>query len=338
LAAGLLCAGPATAEPCANPDALGTSRTVAVDPAKLARVGTMQYRETVPLAPKEVVLTFDDGPMLPMTSKVIETLRAECVNATFFLVGRYAGAHPEVVRELARDGHTIANHTENHPLVKMGEAYGIKEFENGFASIAAALAPVHGLPAPFIRFPGLFSTPGVEAYATRKKLTVMSADLLADDWLPIPAEQIFVRAMTRLEHKGSGILLLHDVQPGTALILPRLLNELKTRGYRIVHLVPAPGADPTPAAPLVAEKPAPPPPVQHARHVVLRRVEPKPAWPANNYAPAEAATNYPTAAVASTAAPVATSGNRPAEGTLFSRWRKNWQERHSAAGGVRHEP
>jgi peptidoglycan-N-acetylglucosamine deacetylase len=339
LAAGALCAGPAATEPCANPDALGTSRTLAIDPAKLGRIGTMQYRETVALAPKEVVLTFDDGPMLPMTAKVLEALRAECVNATFFLVGRYARAHPEVVQELVRDGHTIANHTENHPLVTMGEAYGIKEFEAGFASIAAALAPAQVSPAPFIRFPGLFNSAGVEAYAKRKGLTVISADLLVDDWLPISAEQVFVRAMARLTQKGSGIMLLHDVQSATALMLPKLLNELKKRGYRVVHLVPADGSAPAipamPAASLVAEKQTSPP---QAKQVARKHVDSKRAEATNTFAPAEANNHAPPAAMTSkTLAPAANNNTLP-EGTLFGRWRKARQEQRSAAALTRPEP
>ena len=337
-AAGVLCAGPAATEPCAKPDALGTSRTLAVDPAKLGRIGTMQYRETVALGPKEVVLTFDDGPMPPMTTKVLEALRAECVQATFFLVGRNVRAHPEVVQELVRDGHTIANHTENHPLVTMGEAYGIKEFETGFTTIAAALAPTHVSPAPFIRFPGLFNSAGVEAYAKRKGLTVMSADLLVDDWLPISAEQVLVRAMTRLTAKGSGIMLLHDVQPATALILPKLLNELKTRGYRVVHLVPADGSAPAipavPAAPLVAEKQTSPPP---AKHVARKHVDPKRAEATNTFAPAEANNYAPPAAMTSKAPSASANNNTLPEGTLFGRWRKARQER-SAAAVTRPEP
>lgn len=100
-AAGLACAGPAIAEDCLNPDALGTARTLPVDPAVFDRVGTMQYAATFPPRAREVVLTFDDGPMLPMTTKVLETLRNECVRATFFLVGRNARSSPAVVRQIA---------------------------------------------------------------------------------------------------------------------------------------------------------------------------------------------------------------------------------------------
>jgi peptidoglycan/xylan/chitin deacetylase (PgdA/CDA1 family) len=298
IAAGLI-HGPARAEDCLNPDALGTLRTVDVDPAALGRIGTMQYRDTVKLAPKEVVLTFDDGPMPPMTTKVLELLRNECVRATFFLVGRNAHAFPGLVRRIAGDGHTVANHTQNHPLQRMSASYGTREMETGFRSIAAALAPDGIKPAPFFRFPGLLHSREMESYANSKGIAVMSADFLADDWARISPEQIFVRAMARLAAKGSGIMLLHDVQPETVLILPKFLNELKMRGYRIVHLVPAPGTAPVIAAPLVAEKPT--------------------AAPAQNHAPKKKQMKVASVEPAAT------------EFKFLTRWRKYWESQRGTA-------
>ena len=68
---------------------------------------------------------------------------------------------------------------------------------------------------------------------------VWSADFPADDWKHINSSEVLDRALRRIEAKGKGILLLHDIQPATALALPALLRELKARGYRIVHVVPA---------------------------------------------------------------------------------------------------
>jgi peptidoglycan/xylan/chitin deacetylase (PgdA/CDA1 family) len=245
-----LAAWPAVALACENPDAIGTSRTLAVDPAKFARVGTIQYRETLPLQPKEVVLTFDDGPMPDTTPAALKILREHCVKATFFLIGRNARANSELARRIARDGHTIGTHSENHPLNfdVIGQARGAKEIEDGFRTVAAALAPAGVLPAPFFRFPGLKTTHALEAYARSRHISVMSADFLADDWYRIGPQEVLARGLRRLEQKGSGIMLLHDVQPSTVLMLPQLLKELKKRGYSIVHLVPA-----SSPAPLVAD-------------------------------------------------------------------------------------
>src|SRR5712691_13473387 len=90
----LLAAGSdADAADC-KPGALGTGRVIAVDPAEHGRIGTMQYAETLPLRDHEVVLTFDDGPLPPNTNRVLDILAAECVKATFFLVGKMANEFP----------------------------------------------------------------------------------------------------------------------------------------------------------------------------------------------------------------------------------------------------
>jgi peptidoglycan/xylan/chitin deacetylase (PgdA/CDA1 family) len=274
LATGLACAGPAIAEDCLNPDALGTARTLAVDPALFSRVGTMQYAATFPLHAREVVLTFDDGPMPPMTTKVLETLRNECVKATFFLVGRNVKSSPGVARQIAGEGHTIGNHTENHHLVTLAGPHGVQELDKGFRSIADALEPAGVRAAPFFRFPGLFNTHAVEMYAKAKGVSVMSADMVADDWTGLRPEHIIARAIARLQQKGSGILLLHDVQPALALALPKLLRELKTRGYRIVHIIPAPGAGaPATPEPIIAKKQPPAPARKVATRVTPKKSE-----------------------------------------------------------------
>src|ERR1700685_2964954 len=99
-----------------HPDAIGTSRTLVVDPREHRLLGTMQYRETLPLADHEVVLTFDDGPLPRNSNQILEILASQCVKATFFTIGRMAQFSPEGVRKLLAAGHTIATHTQNHPL------------------------------------------------------------------------------------------------------------------------------------------------------------------------------------------------------------------------------
>ncbi|MDO8534483.1 MAG: polysaccharide deacetylase family protein [Xanthobacteraceae bacterium] len=251
----MLSAWPALAVDCpGNPDALGTSRTITVDPAALARVGAMNYQQTMPLEPKEVILTFDDGPWPPTTMRALEILKSQCVKATFFLIGRSAQAFASTAQQIARDGHTVASHSQNHPYFnRVAYARGVREIDDSFRSIAAALEPAGFKPAPFFRFPGLLSTQAYENYLQSHGITSVSTDVLASDWfrrLQKHPEGILERAITRLEARGSGILLLHDIKPATVLMLPDLLKELKERGYKIVHMVPAENA-----APLIAAAP-----------------------------------------------------------------------------------
>ncbi len=240
-----------------NPDALGTSRIVKIDPKQTPFFGRLQYKQTVPLQKGEVILTFDDGPLPPMTHRVLDTLAANCVKATFFIVGRMASAYPSVLQEVHEAGHTIGTHSQTHPLIfpKLTHPAGIGEIEQGFASVNAGLAPIGAHTVPFFRFPGLGRTKFYEAYTQEHGIAVFSVDLVADDWMHLKPDEVLKRALDRLEARGSGILLLHDIQPSTAVMLPTLLHELKTRGFKVVHMVYGEGPDAVAALPAAVSAP-----------------------------------------------------------------------------------
>ncbi|MEX0840747.1 MAG: polysaccharide deacetylase family protein [Xanthobacteraceae bacterium] len=232
---------PAIAGECSNPDALGTSRTLVIDTGAHPRLGSMQYRESLPLAPREVVITFDDGPLPPYTDRILDILKSECVKATYFLVGRMARQYPELVRRIRGEGHTIGTHSQNHPLSfdSIPLAVAEREIDTGVAAVGAALGDATAL-APFFRIPGLRRSSSVENYLASRSLIAWSADVVADDWhRHVTAKDIAERAIRRIEAKGRGILLLHDIHPATALALPIILKELKARGYRVVQVVPS---------------------------------------------------------------------------------------------------
>jgi peptidoglycan/xylan/chitin deacetylase (PgdA/CDA1 family) len=231
------------AECSGKPGALGTSRVIAIDPFEHRRLGALQYEETLPLRDHEVVLTFDDGPIPPHTQRVLDALAAECVKATFFVVGQMATAYPAVVQREHREGHTIGTHTEHHAhLDRITLNAATKEIADGIASVRKALGG--DAAAPFFRFPYLDSTGASEISALNMGLTIWSVDIHVRDWDRITPQQISALVLDRLERKRKGILLLHDIQERTALALPGLLRELKRRGYSIVHVMPADAAHP----------------------------------------------------------------------------------------------
>lgn len=233
---------PALAADCAgNPNALGTSRTLVVDPMEHPRIGTMQYPETLPLADHEVVLTFDDGPLPKYSNQVLAILASQCVKATFFTIGSQARFNPDGVRKLIAAGHTVGTHSQNHPLTmnKMPLEKVRQEVDDGIASTLAALNGDKSKLAPFFRIPGLMRAEVPEAYLASQGIQVWSADFPADDWRHVSPQRVYDLAIQRIEAKRKGILLLHDIQPRTVAALPRILATLKERGYRIVHVVPA---------------------------------------------------------------------------------------------------
>ena len=233
------------AENCpGNPTALGTSRVLAIDPSQYPRVGRMQYPDSLPLADKEVVLTFDDGPLPPYSNQILDILASECVKVTYFLVGSMARAYPAVVRRMFLEGHALGTHSEDHPF-RFGYLPLDKmryEIDRGIADVSTALGDPRGV-APFFRIPGLDRSDLVESELAARSLAVFSSDTVADDWHHrIKPAQIIALALQRLEARGKGILLLHDIHPTTVAALPGLLKELKDKGFRVVQVVPATSA------------------------------------------------------------------------------------------------
>ena len=99
-----------------------------------AAFGSLQYRRAPGLAPKDIALTFDDGPNPEVTPTILRVLAQHCIKATFFLVGWYAAARPDLVRAEAAAGHVIGSHTWTHPdnLRRLNSAAAEREIARGF--------------------------------------------------------------------------------------------------------------------------------------------------------------------------------------------------------------
>jgi len=234
-------AGAAAADCPGNPAALGTARVLSVDPAATPAVGRKHFPATLPLQPKEVVLTFDDGPWPGTTDAVLAALRHECVKASFFMLGRNATAHPALARKVQGEGHTIAHHTYSHPLLKrMSLPRAEAEIDRGIAAVERAVDGGSG-PAPrtpFFRFPGFASSPALLSLLARRHIAVFGADLWASDWNRMTPNFERALVLKRLAQTGGGIVLFHDTKAQTAKMLPAFLRDLKRLGYRVVHVVP----------------------------------------------------------------------------------------------------
>jgi peptidoglycan/xylan/chitin deacetylase (PgdA/CDA1 family) len=224
-----------------HPDALGTSRVITISPSEYQLLGTIQYKHTLPLKDHEVVLTFDDGPIPPYTNSILDTLAANCVKATYFLVGEMAHARPYLVRRIYNEGHSIGTHTQHHPFAmqRLSMQRVASEVNGGITSVDAALGDPKAV-SPFFRIPGLGRTNAIEHFLENKGLITWSADVDTNDWWRGTTPGALIqRTMRRLNAKGRGILLMHDIHPATALALPALLKRLKADGYHVVQVVAA---------------------------------------------------------------------------------------------------
>jgi peptidoglycan/xylan/chitin deacetylase (PgdA/CDA1 family) len=225
---------PQAASCAGNPQALGTARTVEIDTTGGPGFGFEHFKMHDFLRPGEVVLTFDDGPWPGTTPAVLEALAAHCVKATFFPIGKHAMWHPDILKQVAAQGHSVGSHTWSHAnLAKKTADEAKTEIEMGLAAVQFAL---NGSAAPFFRFPALRHPPETVAYLGERNIGIFSTDLDSFDFRTRKPEKMIETVMSKLKKSGKGIVLMHDFQKSTAAALPQLLARLKADGYRVVHL------------------------------------------------------------------------------------------------------
>ena len=231
---------PATPAPsknaCANPDALGVSRVVVIDTTGGPGFGFEHFKQLDFLADKEVVLTFDDGPWPVNTPLVLKALEDECTKALFFPIGKHAGWHPEILKQVVAAGHTVGSHTWSHKdLSKLTPEEAKNEIEMGIAAVSISLGntPV----APFFRFPALRHPPEMVKYLGERNVGIFSTDMDSFDFKLRKPEQVIKSVMAKLEKHGKGIILMHDFQHATAEAAPELFKQLKAGGYKVVQVV-----------------------------------------------------------------------------------------------------
>ena len=225
---------------CSNANALGVSRILEVDTTQSPHFGKFQFPISLPLSHHEVVLTFDDGPRGQSTRRVLAILAAECTRATFFMIGRNAQADPATARQVALSGHTVGHHSMTHPapMTVIPPARAIADIAAGQAAIKKALGDrADNFASGFFRYPGLWNPPVVDQWLKENGIGVFGIDVHAKDWEVRDPSVLIDLAINRLEQAGSGMLLLHDIQPVTIAALPQLLITLKQRGWKVVHIM-----------------------------------------------------------------------------------------------------
>ena len=221
-----------------SPQALGVARVVEIDATGGPVFGsiTKRQKEDRFLGPKEVVLTFDDGPLPGVTKPILDILDRHCTKATFFSVGKMAVAYPELVREILERGHTLGTHTWSHPmsLPRLKGEQARDQIESGFAAAVMAAGP--NRVAPFFRFPGLSDSPALVLHLEGRNIATFTVDVVSNDSYITDPGRLIDRTLQQAEAENGGIMLFHDIKPQTARALPAILGALKSRGFKVVHL------------------------------------------------------------------------------------------------------
>lgn len=180
---------------------------------------------------KKIALTFDDGPH-EMTLTVLELLKKHNAKATFFCIGKNIEIHPEILKKVIAEGHTVGNHTYSHsPFFDFyGKNKVIAEINKTDDLIASVLG----------KKPSLFRPPyGVTNPSIRRALAVTNHKTIG--WNIRSLDGVFKKEKFLLDRivkriKPGGIVLLHDTSLETVNVLEQLLSFLQTNNYEVVPL------------------------------------------------------------------------------------------------------
>ena len=159
----------------------------------------------LPRGSKQIALTFDDGPNDPHTLHLLDILAKHKVLATFFVIGRYVRQRPDIVTEIAKQGHVIGNHTFNHPrLIFRFDSRIRKEILQCREAISDAI----GEHSSLFRPPFGGRRPGVFRIVRQLGLEPVMWNVTGYDWNPPSADFIEQKVTSKI--RGGDVVLLHD--------------------------------------------------------------------------------------------------------------------------------
>jgi peptidoglycan/xylan/chitin deacetylase (PgdA/CDA1 family) len=191
-------------------------------------------------AKRQVALTFDDGPDPEVTPMVLDLLDRHAAKASFFCIGQRAAAHPEIVREIIRRGHSVENHSYRHPYAFA--CYPPFALRREIEKTQTVIHALTGSRPAFFRSPAGLRSPLLDPLMTQSNLRYVSWTRRGLDCFSRNPAAILRRLIRRLA--AGDVLLLHDGscarahngEPIVLAVLPPLLEHLAQSGLRPVSL------------------------------------------------------------------------------------------------------
>ncbi|MBB3963875.1 polysaccharide deacetylase family protein [Rhizobium metallidurans] len=197
------------------------------------RTMTVSSIRDIQLQDKEVILSFDDGPIPGRTDRVLATLDEFGVKGAFMMVGEMATLHPDLARKVAADGNAIGSHTYKHDnLSALTFDMAMAEVVRGQAAVTKAT----GVDVNFFRFPYLADSSKLRSAIGIRNMVVMDVDVDSKDYFNTTPAAVTERTLDLVYKRGRGIILMHDIHKRTATMLPTLLSKLEADGYKVVTL------------------------------------------------------------------------------------------------------
>lgn len=193
-------------------------------------------------SPRTVALTFDDGPG-PATPQVLDVLQRADVHATFFVIGQYAAADPEMLRRIIAGGNALGDHTWSHHIPKAAVGWNRSNLAREIERTRRAIVDATGLQPCLFRPPGGI-VKGAKTVTRTAGLSMVLWSVDTRDWsLPSKGNSKFASLIRKRAALGlteeHPVILLHDGggnREATVAALPEIINDYRAHGYQFVTL------------------------------------------------------------------------------------------------------
>jgi peptidoglycan/xylan/chitin deacetylase (PgdA/CDA1 family) len=198
--------------------------------ADWARNALYHFRDRARPEPKAVALTFDDGPHQMLTPKLLDILKEKNAKATFYVMGIKTQLHPDIVSRAHKEGHEVANHVWDHPVLSKLK---YEEVQSQLSKTTLEIEKAMGDVPKTMRPPYGNTNPRLNNYITQaSNLTVVIWSLDTLDWKRPAPEEITKKVAETI--KAGDIILCHDIHPSTIAAMPGLIDAVRAKGFELL--------------------------------------------------------------------------------------------------------
>ncbi|WP_394774492.1 polysaccharide deacetylase family protein [Flavobacterium sp.] len=180
---------------------------------------------------KKIAITFDDGPSV-FTLEILELLKKHNVKATFFCIGKNIEAHPEILKQIIAEGHSVGNHSYNHS--PFFDFYNAKKIKTEIQKTDELLEKFTSKKINFFRPPYGVTTPSIRRALKQTGHKVIGWNIRSLDGGTKNQKLIFNRIIKRVS--PGGIVLLHDTASHSVLVLEQFLQFLQQNNYEVISV------------------------------------------------------------------------------------------------------
>jgi peptidoglycan/xylan/chitin deacetylase (PgdA/CDA1 family) len=180
----------------------------------------------------QIAITFDDGPVVEKTMRILDILRQYKIEAAFFCIGSRIVLNTNLLEQIVKDGHMVGNHTFSHsPLF---DFFSAKKVRRELSDTDDAIAEVLGKKPKFFRPPYGVTNPMIAKAVKNGRYIVAGWSVRSFDTVINDPTKLFNRTTRSL--KGGDIVLFHDYSDSMLAMLPEFLKHVEQKGFKIVRM------------------------------------------------------------------------------------------------------